>query len=174
VLKYDGESFTEFYVNSEASNGSGHIHTISPDLNGNIWVGSCFSGLSRFDGTDWYNDISFELGSFVENSFYDTNGNLWVGQISYGIFKFSDNTWTNYSETDGLINNKIKCITEDQEKNIWIGTSSGISKFDGSTFTNFTTDDGLLSNKITALASDQNGNMWVGSYVGGLTIINKD
>lgn len=166
LIKYNGGNFTTYHVNSDESgpNESGHIHTITHDFNGNIWVGSCISGLSKFDEKIWTDNIN-NLNFFVESSICSIDGDIWIGHYT-GAYKFSNDIWTRYTDNDGLPSRNILCFTIDQQNNIWIGTDSGLSKFDGSEWKNFTTDNGLISNNITALACDQNGDLWVGTESG--------
>lgn len=166
LVKYDGENFTNYHVNPDESGPieMGHIHTITHDVNGNIWVGSCISGLSKFDGTIWTDKIN-NLNAFVQSSICSTEGDVWIGHHS-GAYKFSNENWTKYTNTDGLPSNIIKCFTIDHQNNIWVGTDSGLSKFDGLEWTNYTTDNGLTNNNINALACDQKGDIWIGTNSG--------
>ncbi|MBL7738100.1 MAG: hypothetical protein JNK14_02690 [Chitinophagaceae bacterium] len=43
----------------------------------------------------------------------------------------------NYTTANGLCNNNINCITQDNRGFIWIGTREGLSRFDGTDFKNF-------------------------------------
>ncbi|GGF03654.1 hybrid sensor histidine kinase/response regulator [Flavobacterium limi] len=63
----------------------------------------------------------------------------------------------------------VRCITEDQNKNLWIGTvegglllynrKTGISK-------KYTIQNGLSSNTILRLLEDKKGNLWMSTYHG--------
>ena len=60
------------------------------------------------------------------------------------------NTFTVYTTKDGLPNNTIFGILEDNNKNLWISTNKGISRFNPATktFKNFGIADGLQSNEF--------------------------
>ncbi|WP_281233277.1 hybrid sensor histidine kinase/response regulator transcription factor [Flavobacterium gelatinilyticum] len=63
----------------------------------------------------------------------------------------------------------IRCITEDQNNNLWIGTvEGGLLLFNRKTRTykKFTTENGLSSNTILRLLEDKNGNLWMSTYHG--------
>lgn len=76
--------------------------------------------------------------------------------------------FTNYTTTDGLINNNVICLAVDHDDKLWFGTQEGLSLFDGSTWTNY--DDNshpeLIHNTITALAVDNNNHLWIGTDFG--------
>ena len=83
-----------------------------------------------------------------------------------------------YSTKMGLSSNTQRCVTQDKEGFIWIGTGDGLNRFDGYTFKVYrkSTNDtlSLRSNIISCLYTDSNGNLWVGTYRGGLSCYNKD
>jgi hypothetical protein len=107
---------------------------------------------------------------------------LWVG-TSNGLNRFavgenSDKNGTNYfivditnfTMQDGLADNSINSILEDENGNLWLGTGSGISFFDveKETFINFSIADGIVRGSIntnSGLRLD-NGLMLYGSSEG--------
>jgi signal transduction histidine kinase/ligand-binding sensor domain-containing protein/DNA-binding response OmpR family regulator len=63
----------------------------------------------------------------------------------------------------------IRCITEDQNQNLWIGTvEGGLLLFNRKTgtFKKYTTQNGLSSNTILRLLEDKEGNLWMSTYHG--------
>lgn len=67
--------------------------------------------------------------------FQDKKGNYWFGSNGKGIYHFDGNDLKLFTSNDGLVNNQIRGIQEDENGNIYIETSEGISKFDGTQFT---------------------------------------
>ncbi|HHH54240.1 MAG TPA: hypothetical protein ENK91_11310, partial [Bacteroidetes bacterium] len=78
-----------------------------------------------------------------------------------------------YSTQNGLSNNRINTIIQDNEGYFWIGTENGLNKFDGYEFTQYFSDAqdslSISGNIICAISIDNKGNVWVGSD-GGLDI----
>ena len=78
-------------------------------------------------------------------------------------------TITNYTTTDGLMNNFVECINVDLDDNIWFGTSVGFQKYDPSTpdWTNFDIANypDMVSNSIKQINSTLNA-IWIGSDYG--------
>ena len=67
------------------------------------------------------------------------------------------------------IDNQIRCIYEDKDKNLWLGTQEGgLLLFDRktNTFKRLTADDGLPSNTILRILEDKEGNLWMSTYNG--------
>jgi ligand-binding sensor domain-containing protein len=78
----------------------------------------------------------------------------------------------------GLSSNSQRCVTQDKEGFIWIGTGDGLNRFAGYSFkvyrNNPNDPSSLRSNIIDCLYNDSNGNLWIGTYAGGLSRYNKE
>lgn len=77
---------------------------------------------------------------------------------------------------DGLSNNVVYSILEDDYGFVWIGTRDGLNRFDGSEFRIYDQFSGGLKNShINSIYKDVHGQLWVGTYDGlGLYDQNKD
>ena len=77
-------------------------------------------------------------------------------------------TITNYTTTDGLLDNFVECIDVDNNDNIWFGTSIGAQMFDGANWIsyNMTTYPGMVSNNIKVITAMNNGDIWIGTDYG--------
>jgi diguanylate cyclase (GGDEF)-like protein len=98
---------------------------------------------------------------------------VWVGTSENGLFKL-DNELLKHIELQGLPTQQIRAILEDQQGNLWIGTTGGLVKYsnDGAGQL-FTTQNGLPDNYIMALTEDKKGQIWVGTGV-GVSIIKEN
>ncbi|GAA4460428.1 hypothetical protein GCM10023189_35510 [Nibrella saemangeumensis] len=88
------------------------------------------------------------------------------------------------SEKDGLSDKSVRCILQDREGFIWIGTIDGLNKYDGNTFTVIQQeparpDSSLRGTYISDLYEDRSGNLWAATIAnnftgeGGLHLIDK-
>ncbi len=66
----------------------------------------------------------------------------------------------NYTEKDGLVDNRVYRSTQDENGFIWILTDKGISKFDGYSFKNFTVKNGLPVNDIWKIRITDDNKIW--------------
>jgi len=85
---------------------------------------------------------SFEIGKTVSNLdnriwavFQDSRDNYWFGSNGRGLYHFDGNVLKLITSKDGLIDNTIRGIQEDDNGNILIETPKGVSKFNGENFT---------------------------------------
>ncbi|MDR1414908.1 MAG: hybrid sensor histidine kinase/response regulator, partial [Odoribacteraceae bacterium] len=83
---------------------------------------------------------------------YQTHdGVIWLGSDGYGICKLDgDNPPRALTTADGLPNNTIFGILEDDQGRVWISTARGLSCHDPATgqFSNYNKEDGLLNNQF--------------------------
>lgn len=187
LMQFDREDaiFTPISLGgSEFTNQDGYsVTTILEDENRNLWVGTFDGGLKRINldnrlVTHYQNDPS-DKTSLGNNSilclYLDTGGVLWVGTHGGGLGRFDPLTgsFKNYTENEGLPNNVIYGVLEDESGNLWISTNFGLSRFDpdDETFRNFTVSDGLQSNEFNqdAFSKDGDGTMYFGG-INGLNI----
>jgi signal transduction histidine kinase/ligand-binding sensor domain-containing protein len=159
------------------------IWAIYQDRKGRIWIGTNGGGLDLFNDSrqnSFYHwTANSKVGTSLSNNniytiveaFHLNNNNeqtiLWIGTAN-GLNKFtiqnesnSDNNFVinvnnkSYTIEDGLPDNAIEIIREDENGNLWIGTSSSITFFDLSkeTFKNFSSADGLSGGAFNSCAS---------------------
>lgn len=75
--------------------------------------------------------------------------------------------------TDGLPQNTINSIYQDQKGFFWIGTNGGLARFDGYEFVNFTQQKGLPRNEVLDFLETSEGDFWLATK-GGLVKFNPE
>jgi ligand-binding sensor domain-containing protein/two-component sensor histidine kinase len=94
---------------------------------------------------------------------------LFVAFILHAQLVGQHYTFIKYSNSVGLPQSQVQCITQDKQGYIWVGTSGGLARFNGKTFTTFALEDGLLSNRISSI--DAVNKYIVVGHEGGITLI---
>ena len=73
---------------------------------------------------------------------------------------------------EGLSENTVLVIMQDQQGFLWFGTREGLNRYDGYEFTIYKADpnnpDSLSDSWITDIVETPDGVLWVGTYYGGL------
>ncbi len=75
-----------------------------------------------------------------------------------------------YSLKEGLAQTQVRCIQQDKQGYVWIGTLGGASKFNGNEFVNYSRTDGLINNQINCIQQLQNEQIVFGS-IGGISVL---
>jgi signal transduction histidine kinase/ligand-binding sensor domain-containing protein len=149
------------------------------DQAGFIWVGH-IQGLSRIDpltgkATNYTHDERdpATLSADVVVTMHERRrepGIIWVGAA--GLNRLDSNTGlvTHYTVEDGLPNNTVYAILEDEQGRLWMSTNLGLSRFDPETetFRNYGTEVGLqsLEFNLTAAHRAPSGEMFFGGING--------
>ncbi len=107
-------------------------------------------------------------------SLQDKDGNLWFGTTGEGVYRYDGNEFTQFTEKDGLSNNRVWSIIEDKSGKIWFGTDDGVSRFDGKTISKIpftiansngfgTSIQQSGKNLVWSLFQDKSGVIWFGT-----------
>jgi hypothetical protein len=75
------------------------------------------------------------LGDSIWYVYQDKKNNLWFASNGQGVFRYDGKTIRNFTTKNGLCNDSIRQIQEDESGNMYFSTLGGINKFDGERFT---------------------------------------
>lgn len=176
-----GEHFSHFTKNEGLS--SDNIQGISQDNSGAMWLATNGGGAIKMI----FSEEKFSIQKFTtQNNFLsdnlsaiargnNKNKNLWFGTVKDGIVKYDPDKigaggkkFYNYTESDGLQENRVSSIMVDKKGIVWCGTANGISRFDGVKFLNASMEKMKMSDEgVKTIVEDNEGNIWFGT-AGGL------
>ncbi|THU40191.1 response regulator [Niastella caeni] len=112
---------------------SGHITSITEDRQGNLWVGTSYGIDVKFRGSPSFKQL-LSTGTGLSNDnvnsvFQDSRGSIWVGtRDGLNIYNARNNSFQVFRKEDGLPDNTILDIVEDNAQHLWISTPNGISR----------------------------------------------
>jgi len=172
VLNTNGKIIRHFYYNKfkpDKSLSGNSIVSMFLGYDGYVWAGTK-RGLNRINPNTGEilhyisdpRDMSSLSGNYVGCVFEDSKHRIWVGtNKGFNLLNRENNTFTRFSIKDGLPNDMVYQIIEDNDTtggrcgNLWISTNKGLSMFDPNTrkFKNFDVHDGLQSNEFNAGAA---------------------
>lgn len=152
------------------------------DSQNTLWIGTNGGGLNRLNietgaFSSFQNDPE-NPNSLSHNTvlaiYEDHLGRIWVGTWGGGLNQLDRQSGaiTRYTEKNGLPNDVVYGILEDQDGYLWISTNKGLSRFDPANeiFKNFSAVDGLQSNEfnLNAHVKTREGELYFGG-INGLT-----
>ncbi len=182
--KYVLDSFKQFRSTSTTNHlKSNIVYSIVEDRPNFLWVGSRGGGVQLLNTvTNEFSNLPNKIDRDVISLYKAaSNKELWVG-TSNGLYRVAlqnkNYTFNLYNEGNGLPNNTIHAIQEDNVGNIWVSTNRGLSYWNRELdqFKNFNKNDGLAGNEYTDGASffGKNSKKIFFGGINGLTIIRPE
>lgn len=182
----------------------GGVRAICEDTKGNVWIGTTSQGVWKFSNKDHqfhrytYTDkIDNKITSNRINAvFEDADGVVWVGTGEGGLLKTVSKTQSGveleefFSFTtiiekiegeknkDLLSIETVYVISEDNKKNLWVGTKTGLLKINPertkiTKYTSFFKDKEYQTagTAVRAIFCDNNNDkIWVGTFDNGIAV----
>ncbi|WP_109829779.1 hybrid sensor histidine kinase/response regulator transcription factor [Reichenbachiella versicolor] len=167
------------------------VRSLMKDSKGRIWVGTdkglCVISKGQRDSDlpsfkvytpDIQNPHSISH-NYILPITESSTGKIWIGTLGGGVNILNENTDTFQKITtdDGLSNNSIKALLEDDNGNMWLSSNKGISKIDlpSMSISNFDLNDGLQDHEFTDLSMCKlsNGHLAFGG-VNGINVVDPN
>lgn len=156
---------------------SGFIRSIEEDADGNLWIGTSGSGIIVYHPETGVhrtlNKANSGLPKDQVNTIYiSLKGSVWVGMTEGGLAYYNKSTrrFRVFSGKNGLTNEVIFKILEDDKGKLWLSTNTGISTFDPLTrkFKNYAHYNGLQQGAFVLGAGmrSQDGTLLFGGEAG--------
>ncbi len=146
------------------------ISALRQTRDGYLWM-STFDGLVRFDGlrfrvfnrqnTPALTTNEFSLFALLE----DRQGCLWAGTLTGGAVRYCGGTFSSLTVKDGLPNNTVVRIDEDEEGTVWIFTNPGLAKWQNGHLIRMAPEPGSPFNPYLTASKE---NVGVDGYLFGL------
>lgn len=130
------------------------------DNDGMLWFATMGSGLWKYDPVKQvFKKYTYQEGNArslssnsVSSVMQDRKGRIWISTDRGGICRYNPLTddFTAFSIPDGLPDDVVYKILEDDRSNLWFGTNRGLVRFNPETqeIRVYTTKDGLLGNQF--------------------------
>jgi len=182
-FNYDTKEYRRIYFDSSVyGKPLCHVLSLYADKD-TLWVGMNNQGIVKYNiRTSQKVRFKSEAGrssALSSNKILcitkDSHGSLWFGTLGGGINKLVDEqnggTFVSYQKKNGLPNDYVYGILEDENGNLWLSTNYGISKFNPDTkkIRNFSMLDGLPANEYnqSSYYKAKNGKLFFGG-IGGI------
>jgi signal transduction histidine kinase/ligand-binding sensor domain-containing protein len=112
------------------------VRALAQDANGTVWIGTEAKGLYQWrEGKISTVDAPMKDVSVLLAS---TNGGLWLGSLGHGLaWRSPAGDWKLFSSTrNGLANDDIGSLVEDESGSLWIGSYEGLVRVEQESFSN--------------------------------------
>lgn len=185
LLKYN-RATDDFFVIPELKGK--FIYDIKEDRHGDLWLATYSDGVFCYDinKKKWKNYLHNETDekslpyNKVTSIFEDSRHQIWITTQGRGFCRFdpSTETFIRYDERNGLPNDVIYQIVEDDKGLFWITSNKGLICFNpvDNFIKNYTVVDGILSNQFNYRSGfkSEDGSLFMGSIDGFIRFEPKD
>ncbi len=157
-----------------------NIIAINQDRNKNLYIGTESAGL--FVINQFHEPVAHYVhdrnkresisSNRIKVLHFDSNGQLWIGTAGGGLDQWvpESKSFIHYDENDGLADNTVYGILEDEFGSFWLSTNRGITLFDKKegVIRNFGIESGLqgLEFNTAAFYKSIDGEMFFGGIYG--------
>ncbi|PMG50833.1 diguanylate cyclase [Shewanella sp. 10N.286.52.B9] len=172
--------------NSRQSISEDNLQSIMLAEDGNLWLGTRYSGINKLNLNQVYFNHIYELhpskpkmANMIRAIFRDDQQRLWIGTESAGLKLFDEQQGSFYYYNDLFAQAlnvheaeyplTVHAITQTQDGNLWFGTNHGLAQLTPDQQLSFvpladnSASDSLLIRKF---AQDDSGRLWVASNYG--------
>lgn len=182
IYHIDDGSFSHHMVDTGEYRpfNSNTVLAMMQDSKGRNWVGTFGGGVNWFSEEKGLykkfrhhrNDSTAISYDKVMCVFEDSKQRIWIGTFGGGLNRFieSDNSFEIITHEDGLPNDVVYGILEDEKGSLWLSTNRGICQFnpDSMTFRNYDYSNNLQSDEFNqgAFFKGPNGRFYFGGING--------
>ncbi len=166
-LKKGSQKFEHFdCYNPHTGNFEKNAWLVFEDSRKQLWVTTANGGaLYTFNRNTNRFEIFDEKLTTILCISEDRQGNIMAG-YRFSLVQIDQ---VNKKHQIWPVGHSVRCVHEDRNKNLWVGTDGGgLLLFDRTkgTYQQFTTSNGLPSNTILRMLEDDKNNLWLGTYNG--------
>jgi ligand-binding sensor domain-containing protein/signal transduction histidine kinase len=105
----------------------GAVSSLVQEPDGSLWIGSVAGGLCRLGGDGAMAYVTNGLlGIYVAALHLDKENTLWIGTGGGGLNRWKNGKMTSFTTRQGLSDDTISQILEDDAGNLWLGCNRGI------------------------------------------------
>jgi ligand-binding sensor domain-containing protein/signal transduction histidine kinase len=141
------------------------------DAQGNLWVGTHHSGISRI-GSEGVTSWSSRNGlpdDTIRSLYIDNEQNLWIGMFTGGLSRWRRAAFAPYGEAEGFPAAYAANVFADSNGDLWLGTwDKGLYRSHDGKLSDMTPPGMPVTTHVRAFAENQHGQLWIGTWFNGV------
>lgn len=155
-----GSDYTAILYDSTNGMPTSEANAIAQSGDGFIWLGG-YSGLIRYDGTNFYRFDSTTGISSVFSLYVDDQDRVWIGTNEKGVALYDRGAISMFDRAEGVTSHSVRSLVADNNGNVIVGTTQGLAYIDGVTLEMRSISDSQLNQEyISHLTKDSAGNIY--------------
>ena len=179
---YNEKSGSIHHLNGDDGLVMSSINDIADAADNGVWLVYGNGQVQHFDCTTFATkNLKLPQPHGSRCAMDDGHGHLYIGHSQHGmtVVNMRNGTSQNYQQTDdahSLPGNNVRCIYQDHDGYIWVGTDTGLALFlpKTGTFTKVTDTADNYDDNIYDVLQMADGKLWVATDIGGVKTIGQD
>ncbi len=138
------------------------------DTDGTIWFGTKEGVIIKIQDEQIVEVLSLDyLKDMSINKFLRTSDKTLYAATDRGIVTLTADKPESFSEDNGLPDNRVSCLYQDIERNLWVGMEyGGVGKFSKGKFLDLTSEESLPPEAVNSALEDTDKNIWIATDSG--------
>jgi ligand-binding sensor domain-containing protein len=164
VYRFSEEAGWRSYTN-DLGLQSDNVWDLEVSKNGVLWAATS-NGVVNYRDSNWQ-QVEQVKHLPADALLVDSKGTLWIGMREGGVHYQRNGQWAMLSKGDGLLDDRVKAIYEDQNGTIWFGTAAGVNYLPSNS-SELQAIQETIDIPISAFLEDSVGILWIGTDGRGL------
>ncbi len=167
VCLFDGSDWRTF-TGGDGIEGS-VIADLFTDPHGYVWAVTEI-GISLYGGSSWlsFNRMDGLPDDQLLSIAADEDGNVYVGTAKSGLWCWHQNNIVLLASLQGVLDNRVQCVTATTDGNVWFGCEGGLSVQSGGLWRSYSDVAGKPLGTVNGIVEDPAGRLWAGTNEAGL------
>ena len=152
------------------------IRVLYRDRFDRMWVGTDGDGLFLYDHerVSHFRRADGLGGNQIRSLYCDRQRRALDRHAWSWVTRYAGGKFTTYTTRDGLPNDSVTAITEDEDGALYFATRGGLCRRKDGRFHAYRKEDGLHSDILSGMVDDLQGNFWLASADGIYSVSQKD
>lgn len=151
--------------------------------NGDVWFSFALGDVLRYRNGKFhlFTEADGVPAGTISTLFADSRGRLWIPSQRGGAARVDNPAddkpnFQTYTPSNGLSSINTRCVTEDAQGRIYVGTVRGVDRLEveGNRIKHYTVADGLSYSEIGNCMRDSKNNLWFATYRGLSKFVPED
>jgi ligand-binding sensor domain-containing protein/signal transduction histidine kinase len=135
------------------------VRAVVEDREGNLWFGTQ-AGVAVYDAK--FQKLPVSVTSTETRALLvDRAGAVWIGTMSGGLIRYWNGVAMEMQKSDGLADDFVNSLAEDQEGSLWVGTRNGLSQLSDVKLPIYSKTEGLTPTIAVSVRASRQGGLWV-------------
>ena len=182
VTVYNVNSRQTRHLNGNDGLMMSSVNHIAKAADGGVWLVYGDGHIQHLDCTTLaIRDLKLKRPHGNRCAMDDGRGHLYIGHSQHGMtmVNISDGASRNYQQqignTHSLPGNNVRCIYQDRDGLIWVGTDTGLALFhpENGTFTKVTDGADRYDDNVYDILQTTDGKLWITTDIGGVKIVDQ-